>query len=242
MTALLDRFKQGDRLALARLLSLAELGEAPPAPKHARAADTPVVGVTGSGGAGKSTLIAGLIDHLRGRDQRVAVLACDPASPKTGGALLGDRIRVQLDPNDEGVYFRSFSTRGATGGVSAATGDAVDWLKAFGFDVVLVETVGVGQDQVAVHQVVDVLVLVVTPGAGDEIQWAKAGLIELADLVVLNKSDLPDADRVREQLLGALSLASGEGDVPVLSTIATTGEGLSELWEAIEAAASRERD
>ena len=128
----------------------------------------------------------------------MAVLACDPQSPVTGGALLGDRIRVRFEPADEGVYFRSLSTRGAAGGISAATKAARDWLVEFGFDVILIETVGVGQDQVAKMSasIVDTLVLLVTPNTGDEVQWEKAGVIEVADLVVVNKSDLPGADRV----------------------------------------------
>jgi LAO/AO transport system kinase len=234
LTALLERFSKRDRRALARLISLAENGEAPEPPEPAEPPPR-VVGITGSGGAGKSTLVGALIAHLRKNGVRVAVLACDPQSPKTGGALLGDRIRVRFDPADEGVYFRSMSTRGAPGGVSAGAGRAIGWLKAFGFDVILVETVGVGQDQIGVRELVDVLVMLVTPAAGDEIQWEKAGLIELADLVAVNKSDMPGADRVREQLCHSLSLSSGAKEVPVLSITATTSAGVPELWKAIMA-------
>lgn len=229
--SLLERFAQRDRRALARLISLAETGRAPSVP--AAAATAYVVGITGSGGAGKSTLVGALIGHLRKLNLRVAVLACDPQSPKTGGALLGDRIRVRFDPDDEGVYFRSMSTRGAAGGVAQSAGAAIAWLKAFGFDAILVETVGVGQDQVAVRGIVDTLVLLVTPASGDEIQWEKAGVIELADLVVVNKSDMPGAERVREQLRHALALSPGAKDVPVLPVTATTGGGVRELWDAI---------
>jgi LAO/AO transport system kinase len=230
--ALLDGLARRDRRALARLISLAEVGRAPKPPGASAA--TRVVGITGSGGAGKSTLVGALIGHFRNNlGLRVAVLACDPQSPKTGGALLGDRIRVRFDPADEGVYFRSMSTRGAPGGVAKSAGRAIDWLKAFGFDVILVETVGIGQDQVAVRDLVDTLVLVVTPAAGDEIQWEKAGVIELADLVVVNKSDMPGADRVREQLRHALALSPGAKEVPVLAVTATTAAGVPELWEAI---------
>jgi LAO/AO transport system kinase len=232
--ALLARFSQRDRRALARLISLAEVGEAPSPPAPPSAAH--VVGITGSGGAGKSTLVGALIGHLRKKlNLRVAVLACDPQSPKTGGALLGDRIRVRFDPADEGVYFRSMSTRGAPGGVAESAGRAIDWLKAFGFDAILVETVGIGQDQIAVRDIVDTLVLVVTPATGDEIQWEKAGVIELADLVVVNKSDMPGSDRVREQLRHALGLSSSAKEVPVLPATATTAAGVPELWEAITA-------
>lgn len=230
---LLQRFQAHDRRALARLLTLVEMGQAPVPPPVTGSCR--VVGLAGSGGAGKSTLTAALIQYLRGLGLRVAVLASDPQSPLTGGALLGDRVRVQFDPADEGVYFRSFSTRGAMGGLSDATGPATAWLKAFGFDVVLVETVGVGQDQVGVRKVVDTLVLLVTPHTGDEVQWEKAGLIEVADIVAVNKSDLPGSDRVRQQLLAALSLTPGGRATPVVSIAAATGAGIGELWNAITA-------
>lgn len=234
-TELLERFAQGDRRALAEILTLVELGRPlspPPAPKVPA---TRVVGITGSGGSGKSTLVSALVGHLREQGLRVAVLACDPQSPLTGGALLGDRIRIRFDPGDEDVYFRSLSTRGASGGISEAIGSDLGWLKAFGFDVVLVETVGVGQDQVAVRCHVETLVLLVTPHTGDEIQWEKAGLIEVADVVVVNKSDLPGADRVRQQLHSTLTLSPGAPEVPILSVTAATGEGVAELWEVIAA-------
>lgn len=236
---LLQRYARHDRRALAEILTLVEMDEAPPLPPTTEQ-PAYVVGITGSGGAGKSTLVGALIAHLRAQNLRVAVLACDPQSPRTGGALLGDRIRVRFEPGDEGVYFRSLSTRGAPGGISQAVVPSIAWLKNFGFDVVLVETVGVGQDQVAVREAVDTLVLLVTPNTGDEVQWEKAGLIELADLVVVNKSDLPGADRVRQQLVAALSLVPGNEPVPVLSAAGGSGQGVPELWEAILAASSRE--
>lgn len=234
MTELLSRFSCGDRRALAEILTLVESEAAPTLPKREFLTKTQVVGITGSGGAGKSTLIGVLVGLLRKNDIKIAILACDPQSPVTGGALLGDRIRVQFDPADEGVYFRSLSTRGAQGGISAAVGPAIQWLKAFGFDVVIVETVGVGQDQVAVRSVADTLVMLVTPHSGDEVQWEKAGLIEVADLIVVNKSDLPGADRVRQQLLAALTLSSGK-TIPVLNVTASSGAGVAELWDAIQA-------
>jgi LAO/AO transport system kinase len=235
---LLDRFLKRDRRALAEILTRVESGGAPALPSPAKPDKQPrVVGITGSGGAGKSTLVGALIGHLREQGLSVAVLASDPQSPVTGGALLGDRIRVHFDPGDEGVYFRSLSTRGAAGGISAATRGASDWLAAFGFDVILIETVGVGQDQIAVRELVDTLVLLVTPNTGDEVQWEKAGLIEVADLVVVNKSDLPGADRVRQQLVSALSLGPQAKRVAVLNVTAATGQGVAELWEAIAARA-----
>lgn len=234
---ILPRFQEGDRRALSRLLSLVQAGgweEAPPSGDR----PTLVVGITGSGGAGKSTLVGALIEFLRKAGKRVAVLAFDPQSPRSGGSLLGDRIRVAMDPADDDVYFRSFSTRGATGGVAECAAEAVAWLKAFGFDVVLVETVGVGQDQFAVRSAVDVLMLVVTPMSGDEVQWEKAGLIELADLVVVNKADQPGADRVREQLLQALNLSPDRAQVPVLATSALSGTGIPQLWQQVTALAA----
>jgi LAO/AO transport system kinase len=230
---LLDRFSRRDRRALAEILTLAEAGTAPKLPATHQQSPARVVGITGSGGAGKSTLVAALISHLRESGFSVAVLACDPQSPVTGGALLGDRIRIRFDPADEKVFFRSLSTRGAAGGISAATRAARDWLQAFGFDVILIETVGVGQDQVAVREIVDTLVLLVTPNTGDEVQWEKAGLIEVADIVVVNKSDLPGADRARQQLVSALSLGPVANRAPVLNVTASTGRGVVELWQAI---------
>ena len=237
--ALLEAFRRGERRALARLISLVENGEAPPLPAESAAEERHMleVGITGSGGAGKSTLIAALCAYLRKLGKRVAVLASDPRSPRSGGALLGDRVRMQFDPTDEGLYFRSLSTRGATGGISAAVENLLPWLSAFGFDVALVETVGVGQDQAAVRDCVDVLVLLVTPHTGDEIQWEKAGVIELADIVAVNKSDLPGADRVRQQLRQALMLSPDTADVPILPVVASTAAGVTELWQAIEAQA-----
>lgn len=230
---LLDRFKRHQRRALAEMISLVEAGAVlPPPDVPGRAAH--LVGITGSAGAGKSTLVAASIAHLRDQSRSVAVLACDPNSPLTGGALLGDRIRVRFDAQDEQVYFRSLSTRGAQGGVSAAVGPASRWLQAFGFDVVLIETVGVGQDQVAVRELVETLVLLVTPSTGDEVQWEKAGLLEVADMVVVNKSDLPGAEHVRQQLTSALSLSDAGKRVPVLHVSACNGKGIPDLWQAID--------
>lgn len=229
--SLLQRFASGERRALAEMLSLVENGTAPDPPESAHKCR--VVGITGSGGAGKSTLVGALIKYLRQQGLKVAVLASDPQSPLSGGALLGDRIRVEFDPADDGVYFRSLSTRGAMGGLSDAIKPSLPWLAAFGFDVVLVETVGVGQDQAAARKVVDTLVLLVTPNTGDEVQWEKAGLIEVADLIVVNKSDLPGADRVRQQLTSALTLVPKPQEVQILPVTASQGKGIDKLWEAV---------
>jgi len=234
--ALARRARSGDRRALAQIISLIEAGEAPPSPDSPRRGGL-VVGLAGGVGAGKSTLAAALVRYLRQQGKRVAVLASDPSSPRTGGALLGDRVRLRIDPRDEGVYFRSLATRGAAGGLSAAVAPARDWLLECGFDVVLVETVGVGQDQVAIRNIVDLLLVLITPHSGDEIQWEKAGLLELADLVVVNKSDLPGAEHVYQQVCRALSL--GTQGPAVISVSALHGQGIAELWAALIA---RQRD
>jgi LAO/AO transport system kinase len=233
---MLEKFAQGDRRALSQILSLVQRGEAPPLPADARAeSETSIaVGITGSGGAGKSTLIGSLVRHLRGEGKSVAVLANDPQSPLTGGALLGDRIRMGDPGEDAGIFIRSISTRGAPGGIAATTGDVCRWLAAFGFDVILVETVGVGQDQVAIRSVVDRLVLLVTPSSGDEVQWEKAGLIEVADVIAINKSDLAGADRLRADLTSALSLSPAGNQVPIVDVVATTGRGVAELWDVVD--------
>ncbi len=233
--ALQQRFAAGDRRALSRILTLVQAGTWNHSPPPSAGSPAIVVGITGSGGAGKSTLVGALLTHLRRQGKKVAVLAFDPQSPRSGGSLLGDRIRVTMDPEDNNVYFRSFSTRGATGGVGACAAAAVGWAKAFGFDVILVETVGVGQDQFEVRDAVDTLVLVVTPMSGDEIQWEKAGLIELADLVVVNKADQPGADRVAEQLMQALNLSEDRPPIPILATSAISAAGVPELWDSIVA-------
>lgn len=234
---LISAFGRRDRRALARLITLLEndsLGADArarlPSPSNAPT----VVGITGSAGAGKSTLIGALLEHLRSRGRSVAVLACDPQSPVTGGALLGDRIRMRFEPGDESVYFRSLSTRGAPGGMAPVVRDGVPLLGAFGFDTVIVETIGVGQDEVAARDVADVLVLLVTPGTGDEVQWQKAGVIEVADIVLVNKSDLPGADALAASLRQVLGMAPSPHPQQVLTCTASRGEGIAELWQAVE--------
>jgi LAO/AO transport system ATPase len=237
---LLERFRAGDRLALARLLSLAARGEgvaeiaaglgAPPRPAR-------VVAVTGSAGVGKSTLVGKLIEHLRGQGLRVAVLACDPQSPLSGGALLGDRFRMPGGP-DDGVFIRSLATPGGHGAVAEHASLMVRLVEAFGFDVVLVETVGAGQGDTTVRELADVVVLLLQPEAGDELQWEKAGVLEVADVVAVHKADLPGAEHVAAQVRSALDLAGGD-PVPVVRVSAKTGAGVAELWQAVAAAPSR---
>ncbi len=238
---LLERFRAGDRLALARLLSLAARGEAlqevaaalgPPA-QPAR-----VVALTGSGGVGKSTLVGKLIEYFRAQGPTVAVLACDPQSPLSGGALLGDRFRMPSRPDDEGVFIRSLAAVSGRGAVAEHLGLMVRLLEAFGFGVVLIETVGAGQGDTAVRDLADVVVLLLQPETGDDLQWEKAGVLEVADIVVLHKADLPGAEQVAAQVRAVLGL-SGAREVPVVRVSARTGEGIAELWQAILACPPR---
>jgi LAO/AO transport system kinase len=187
------------------------------------------IGLTGPPGAGKSTLVDALITELRSSGDTVAVLAVDPTSPITGGALLGDRIRMQAHAGDSGVYVRSMASRGHLGGLSVAAGPTIAVLARAGFDVVLVETVGVGQSELEVMDHVDVVVLVLAPGWGDQIQADKAGIAEIADVFVVNKGDRPGADIVHRALLERI----GESGEPVIITTATTGEGVSALVDVI---------
>jgi LAO/AO transport system ATPase len=239
--SLLDRFRRRDRLALARLLSLAARGEAlaeirsalPPPAQPAR-----VVALTGSGGVGKSTLVGKLIEHLRGQGQKVAVLACDPQSPLSGGALLGDRFRMPTQPDDDGVFIRSLATRGGHGAVAEHLDLMVRLLEGFGFDVVLIETVGSGQGDTAVRELADVVVLLLQPETGDDLQWEKAGVLEVADVVAIHKADLPGAEQAAAQVRASLDLA-GTKDTPVVRVSSKTGEGVAALWQAVEACPRR---
>ena len=194
-----------------------------------------VTGLTGSPGAGKSTLTAALARKARAAGRRVGIVAVDPSSPFSGGAILGDRIRMQDLYTDPGVLIRSMATRGHLGGLARASADAVDVLDAAGYDDILVETVGVGQDEVEVFRLAESCVVVLTPGMGDDIQAIKAGLMEVADLFVVNKADRDGADRVVQELLQMLELGEhGAWVPPILKTIATTGAGIDELIEKLE--------
>jgi LAO/AO transport system ATPase len=234
---LLERFRQGDRLALARLLSLVARGEQVEAIRAAlpseEAGGTRVVAVTGSGGVGKSTLIGKLIELLRDRGATVAVLACDPESALTGGALLADRVRMPSRPEDPGVFIRSMTAPRGHEGIAEHLEGMIGLLRAFRFDVVLLETAGVGQGDTAVWDVADVVVLLLQPETGDEFQWEKAGLLEVADVVVVHKADLPGAERTEAQVRGLLNLPACR-EVPVLRASSGQGWGFDELWKAVE--------
>ena len=229
-----------DRRAITRAITTVENGDpaAIPLLRHLfpSTGQAFVVGVTGSPGAGKSTLVEKLASEYRRQGSRVGVIAVDPSSPFSGGAILGDRIRMQSLATDEGVYIRSMATRGHLGGLAAATQDAATILDASGYQVVLIETVGVGQDEIEVARLADATVLLLVPGMGDEIQVFKAGIMEIADLFVLNKADRPGVEQLKQQVTALLSGATrNDGWVPpVLEMVATTGEGVTALREGIE--------
>lgn len=243
--ALLDAGADGDRRSVARLLSMVERGgddaRAVGALAHARSGGGYTVGITGAPGAGKSTLTSALVSVVRGDDTRVAVLAIDPSSPFTGGAILGDRIRMQDHALDDGVFIRSMATRGHLGGLSLATPQAVRVLDAAGFPWVLVETVGVGQVEVEIVGAADTTVVVVNPGWGDAVQANKAGLMEIADVFVINKADRPGAGETRRDLAAMLDLTHDPHEEharwrpPIIDAVATDGTGVDELWEQIGA-------
>jgi LAO/AO transport system kinase len=237
---LLARARSGDRAALARLLSIVERG-GPDAREvsrltHPAGGQAYTVGITGSPGAGKSTLTNALLSEVRADGAEVAVLAIDPSSPFTGGAILGDRVRMADHATDDGVFIRSMATRGHLGGLSLATLEAVRALDATGWPWVLIETVGVGQVEVEVAGAADTTVVVVNPGWGDAVQANKAGLLEIADVFVINKADRPGTEETRRDLDRMLDLTAPEGwRPPVLATTAATGEGVGALWDAIQA-------
>ena len=231
---------EGDRGALARLLSIIERGGEPARRvgrlAYPRSGEGYTVGLTGAPGAGKSTLTSATIGHLRQLDIEVAVLAIDPSSPFTGGAILGDRVRMQDHATDPGVFIRSMATRGHLGGLALATPEAVRLLDAIGRRWILVETVGVGQVEVEVAGKADTTVVVVNPGWGDSVQANKAGLMEIADVFVINKADRKGVDETRRDLEQMLELSDLPADAwrpPIVPTVASTGEGVVEMWDAV---------
>ena len=239
MGALADRVLQGDVRAAARLMRLIDDAQPTAEPElralFASTGRAQLIGITGNPGAGKSTLVDRLIAHLRGLGKTVGVVAVDPTSPFTGGAILGDRIRMQDHALDPGVFIRSLATRGQLGGLSRATGDCVRVLDAMGKDVVIIETVGVGQDEVEVCRLAHTTVVVVVPGLGDDIQAIKAGILEVADLFCVNKADREGADRTVRDLRQMLELSAKDRDVAIVKCVASQGEGTAELWSAIDA-------
>lgn len=238
--ALFVAAEAGDRGAIARLLSLIERGGEPGRRvgrlAYPRSGQAYTVGLTGAPGAGKSTLTSATIGLLRALDLDVAVLAIDPSSPFTGGAILGDRVRMQDHATDPGVFIRSMATRGHLGGLSLATPEAVRLLDAIGRRWILVETVGVGQVEVEIAGKADTTVVVVNPGWGDSVQANKAGLMEIADVFVINKADRKGVDDTRRDLEQMLDLSDLPADAwrpPIVATVGTTGEGVRDLWDAV---------
>jgi len=235
---LLEQARSGDRAALARLLSVVERGGEPARLvgrlAHASAGSAHTIGITGPPGAGKSTLTSALVRVVRDAGHRIAVLAVDPSSPFTGGAILGDRVRMGDHALDHDVFIRSMASRGHLGGLSLAAPEAVRVLDAVGFGFVVVETVGVGQVEVEVAGETDTTVVVVNPGWGDAVQANKAGLLEVADVFCVNKADRPGASEARRDLEQMLDMsATGEWRPPVVDTVATDGTGVAELWATI---------
>jgi LAO/AO transport system kinase len=243
---LVERARAGEPRAVARLISLVE--DASPSLREVARRLAPytghaeIVGVTGAPGVGKSTSTAAIVARLRERGRRVGVLAIDPSSPFSGGALLGDRVRMQDHATDRDVYIRSMASRGRLGGLAWATPQALRVLDAAGCDVVLVETVGVGQSEIEVAGLADTTIVLLAPGMGDGIQAAKAGILEVGDVFAVNKADRDGADQVVRDLRSALSLGSAAGShrwrPPIVKTVASTGDGIDDLLDAV----ARHRD
>jgi len=239
--ALADRVLAGDPRAIARAITLIENEDAAGADLvraiYGRTGHAFLVGITGPPGAGKSTLVDRLIKEFRRAGSTVGVIAVDPTSPFTGGAVLGDRLRMQAHSGDEAVFIRSMATRGHLGGLARATADAALVLDAAGKDIVVIETVGVGQDEVEIVRTADISIVTLVPGAGDDVQALKAGIMEIADIFVVNKADREGADRLVSSIEATLSLqtyGAGEWRPPILKTVATSGVGLNELMSSIE--------
>jgi GTPase len=231
---LIKEIRRGNARAIAKAISLAEndpvVAQKLMRQVFARRKDAVVLGVTGAPGTGKSTLVDQLIGRLRSQGRKIGIVAVDPSSPFSGGAILGDRIRMMRHSADANVFIRSMATRGHLGGLAKATGEAIAIFEAAGKDFVLVETVGVGQDEVEVVKLADLVLVVLTPDAGDEIQTFKAGIMEIADIFVINKADHPGSEKMERQLRAMLDLGLADRDKPpVVKTVATKGKGIDEV-------------
>ena len=237
--AIVEALRGGQRAALAQAISTLERGHDDMRPLIAalepHLGHAAVVGFTGPPGAGKSTLVNALIAHWRSTGRTVGVIAVDPSSPLSGGAILGDRIRMTAAQDDDGVFVRSLASRGHLGGVSPDAVRIIDAFDAAGYDIVLIETVGTGQNEIDIASVADVGVVIAAPGLGDDIQAMKAGLLEIADVLVVNKADRPGAEQTAQQLAGALSLKETTGELPkILKTVATSRDGVGQLASEVE--------
>ena len=244
---LIDGIVAGNRRVLARAITFIEndtaTGRAVLAGLYSRTGRAQTIGITGSAGVGKSTLTGVLAREQRARGRTVGIVAVDPSSPFSHGAILGDRIRMQALTSDQGVFLRSMASRGSFGGLSETTTGVVDLLDAAGYDIVLLETVGAGQDEVEVATATQTTVLVTAPAAGDDVQAMKAGLMEIAQVMVVNKADIAGADTTTQQLRALLSLASDRAwTPPIVQTVARGGDGVSELVDAIDSHQQHLRD
>jgi LAO/AO transport system kinase len=234
-----EKIIAGDIRALARAATAVENRRAEAIPlmqeMFPRTGQAMLVGITGPPGAGKSTLVDQLARALRQEERQVGILAVDPTSPYSGGAILGDRIRMQQHHADPGVFIRSMASRGSLGGIAAATLDLALLLDAAGRDVILIETVGVGQDEVEVARLADVTIVMLVPGMGDDVQAIKAGIMEVADIFVINKADRPGADTLEREVTALVSMAgqNGKWNPPILKVVATEGQGIGEVLEAV---------
>ena len=239
MSDLAQEVIKGDHRAIARAISLVENNRSTAQGMMKKifphTGESIIVGITGAPGSGKSTLVDQMLGFLRKKGKKIGIVAVDPSSPFSGGAILGDRIRMMQHSVDPDIFIRSMATRGHLGGVAKATGGAIAVLEAAGMNFILVETVGVGQDEVEVVKLADIILVILIPGAGDEIQAFKAGIMEIADIFILNKADSPLAERTQKQLRAMLDLGlGGKAPPPVINTVATEGKGVDKLIDEID--------